>query len=182
MRVNNGRCCVNKPHRKKEARLTFYRNELLYDVENCAHVEGDVMTGGNDHARHQLQDIAQEGNIDRVTRVLNLVHMECVEALYPYTQKELPDREVARLDDKHREPEKYVITLSLPEDFSATTLRLLRDTIHEYMVCRVLADWIGITYPEGSVKWAQKAAAHRERMRGLLMSRTGMVRRPLKPW
>lgn len=181
MGILNCNRCGNKKPQQKEAELKFYRKELLYDAENYAHVEGDVMTAGNDHARHQLMDICQEGNIDRVTRVLNLVYSECVEALYPYTKRELPEHEV-RLDDMHREPEEYVIKLSLPEGFSATTLRLLRDTIHEYMVCRVLADWIGITYPEGSVKWAQKAAAHSEKMRELLMSRTGLVRRPLKPW
>ena len=176
-----GGCPGNDGRQKREVRLTFYRSELIYDVENCAHVEGDVMQAGNDHARHQLQDIAQEGNIDRVTRVLGLAHGECVEALYPYTKKQLPE-ERKELDDRHTEPDSYVIELRLPEDFSETTLQLLRHTIHEYMVCRVLADWMCITNPAGGVKWTEKAATHRERMREMLMSRTGKVRRPLRPW
>ena len=163
------------------ARLTFRRRELLYDAENYAHVEGDVATGLNEHARHQLMDIGDEGNVDRVTRVLNLAHAECVELLYPYTKEALADTG-QEMEDVLTEPETYEIELSLPGEFSQTTLRLLSHLVHEYLVCRVLADWLGITNPEGSVKWAEKAAAAKEKARRALTSRRGKVRRRLKPW
>ena len=63
--------------RKKSVRLTFKREELLYDIRNNAYVEGDVMQVNDAHDRHQVQDIGEEGNIDRVTRVLDLAHAEC---------------------------------------------------------------------------------------------------------
>ena len=80
-----GYCC-KKLQQTKTVTLTFKRSELLYDVENYSFVEGDIMETENEHARHQVFDIGQSGNVNRVTRVLNLTHAECVEMLYPYTR------------------------------------------------------------------------------------------------
>ena len=55
--------------------------------ENYSFVEGDIMQAEDEHARHQVFDIGQDGNVDRVTRILNLVHSECVEMLFPYTKE-----------------------------------------------------------------------------------------------
>ena len=133
-----GYCC-KKLQQTKTVTLTFKRSELLYDVENCSFVEGDIMETENEHARHQVFDIGQSGNVNRVTRVLNLTHAECVEMLYPYTKQEISDEQEA-LDDILVAPEEYHIVLTLPEDFSLSTVKLLKHLIHEYLICKVLAD------------------------------------------
>lgn len=139
------------------------------------------MPEGDECRRHQVFDIAQDGNVDRVTRVLNTVHAECVEMLYPYTKEEIPDEQEA-LDDVLIEPETYEIRLILPETFSLTTLRMLEQLIHEYMVCRVLADWMSITNPESEANWEKKFTTLRNKIRTALVSRTGKIRRKLKPF
>ena len=103
--------------------LTFKRKELIYDAENYSFVEGDIMKADDEHARHQVFDIAAEGNIDRVTRVLNLAHAECVEMLFPYTKSEIPDTQTA-LNDVLTAPEAYDIVLNLPMGFSMTVIDL----------------------------------------------------------
>lgn len=85
-------CCDGRQQQSKAVTLTFKRTELLYDAENYSFVEGDIMKADDEHARHQVFDIAAKGNIDRVTRVLNLAHAECVEMLFPYSKEEIPDR------------------------------------------------------------------------------------------
>ena len=174
-------CCNKQETERKEATLSFKRAELLYDAGNYSFVEADIMPIDDEHRRHQVADICQEGNIDRVTRVLNTAYAECVEMLYPYTKEEIPDEPEA-LDDILKEPETYEIKLTLPETFSLTTLRMLEPLIHEYLVCRVLADWMSITNPESEAKWEKKFAALRNKIRTTLMSRTGKTRRKLKPW
>lgn len=174
-----GYCCIQE--QTKSVTLIFKRAELLYDAENYSYVEGDIMKADNEHAQHQVFDIGQEGNIDRVTRVLNLAHSECVEMLYPYTKKEVPD-EQEPLDDILIAPEEYVIELSLPENFSVTTVRLLEHLIHEYLVYRVLADWMSITNPGSQKNWEEKLASVKSRVHTALMSRRGRVRRKLKPF
>lgn len=169
------------PERKKSACLRFRRAELIYDASNYSYVEADIMPEGDECRRHQVFDIGQDGNVDRVTRVLNTAHAECVEMLYPYTKQEIPDEQEA-LDDVLKEPETYEIKLTLPETFSLTTLRMLEELIHEYLVCRVLADWMSITNPESEANWEKKFTTLRNKIRTALVSRTGKIRRKLKPF
>ena len=173
-------CCgpVNEP---KKATLTFKRAELIYDASNYSFVEAEIIPEGDECRRHQVFDIGQDGNVDRVTRVLNMACSECVEMLYPYTKEEIPEGQEA-LDDVLTEPEVYEIRLTLPETFSLTTLKLLEHLIHEYLVCRVLADWMSITNPESEAGWEKKFTTLRNKIRTSLVSRTGKIRRKMKPF
>lgn len=173
--------CNNSKQQTKFVKLIFKRTELIYDIENYSFVEGDIMNTDNEHARHQVFDIGQDGNIDRITRVLNLAHSECVEMLYPYTKEEITDEQEA-LDDILVVPEEYVITLTLPEGFSLSTVKLLKYLIHEYLVCRVLEDWMSITNPSSKSNWEEKMKSLKLKIQTSLVSRTGKVRRKLKPF
>lgn len=179
------RYCCNGEHnaseKKKSVTLIFKRAELLYDVSNYSFVEADILPQDEEHTKHQIFDITQDGNVDRVTRVLNLAHSECVELLYPYVKEEIPDTEQV-LDDILREPEEYKIVLSLPSKFSMTTVRMLEHLIHEFLVCRVLADWMSITLPGKTVYWLSKVEELKSKMQTCLMSRVGVIKRKLKPW
>lgn len=161
--------------------LTFSRAEIQYDIDNCAYVEADIMPTDDDHARHQVFDVGQEGNYDRVTRVLNLAHAECVEMLYPYT-KEVVQEGQDPIGDILDAPETYSVTLSLPPGFSMTTVNLLRHLIHEYLVYRVLADWMDITKPDSRAKWQEKLDGTKLKIQTSLMSRAVPRRRRLKPF
>lgn len=173
--------CDNSQPQTKAVMLTFKRSELIYDAENYSFVEGDIMNTDDEHARHQVFDIGQKGNIDRVTRVLNLAHTECVEILYPYTKTEIPDEQEA-LNDILIAPEEYNIVLNLPIGFSMSTVQLLKHLIHEYLVCRVLADWMSITNPGSQANWEDKLKDIRYKIQTSLVSRIGKVRRKLKPF
>lgn len=175
-------CCErNSEAQTRSVTLTFKRAELLYDAENYSFVEGDIMATDDVHAPHQVYDIAQTGNVDRVTRVLNLAHAECVEMLYPYTKEEIPEGQEA-MDDVLTAPEEYDIVLNLPENFSMTTVQLLRHLIHEYLVCKVLADWMSITKPESMENWQMKFETIKEKIRTSLLSRRGRAKLKLKPF
>ena len=69
-------CCNDNQLQTKSVTLTFKRSELIYDAENYSFVEGDIMKTDDVHARHQVFDIGKKGNIDRVTRVMNLANDE----------------------------------------------------------------------------------------------------------
>ncbi|HIT83304.1 MAG TPA: hypothetical protein IAA99_03790 [Candidatus Avibacteroides faecavium] len=172
--------CTKNEDEGREMTLVFKRSEIIYDVSNYAYVEADVMPADDDHRRHQVADIAQDGNIDRVTRVLNAAHAECVEMLYPYAKEEIQDEK--RLDDVLKEPDVYEIRMNVPRHFSLTTLKMLESMVHEYLVCRVLADWMSITNPAGEAKWERKYTMLRNKMRSSLVSRIAGMRRKMKPF
>lgn len=174
-------CCSDNQLQTKSVTLTFKRSELIYDAENYSFVEGDIMKTDDVHALHQVFDIGQKGNIDRVTRVLNLAHAECVEMLFPYTKTEIGETQ-ENFDNVLTAPEAYDIVLNLPVGFSMTTVQLLNHLIHEYLVCRVLADWMSITNPGSQANWEGKFKELKSKIQTSLVSRKGKIRRKCKPF
>lgn len=66
-------CCIENEGAKLKVKLTFEREQLLYDIKNNAYVESHVMAPETEHAKHMVADVGEEGNVDRVTRVLDWV-------------------------------------------------------------------------------------------------------------
>lgn len=159
--------------------MVFKRKEIVYDLENYSFVEADLME--ESHNRHLVFDIAQDGNANRVTRVLNLAVSEVVEQLYPYTKEEIPD-DAKDTDDILTEPEEYEIALMLPDGFSQTTVNLLNQLIHEYLVYRVLSDWLTIVKPDSAPVWLAKLEDIKNQIKTALHIRRGRTRRKMTPF
>lgn len=166
--------------RTKNITLTFCRKNLLYDIENYAFVEGDIMPADNENTRHQVIDIGQDGNVDRVTRVLDLAYAECVEFMYPYTK--VPCEDEGWQWNGLRETSVYIFEMLVDNDFSQSSVNLISKLIHEYMVCRVLGDWLRITNPDNRSGWDVKAEDIKNQIRVRLHARCGRVRRKLTPF
>lgn len=163
------------------AKLIFKRSELIYDAANCSFVASDVNESGNLHLKHQMADIAEKGNVDEVTRILNRACSECVEMLFPYSRRPMPEVPM-ELDDTLVAPEQYVIELELPETFSVTTVHLLSDLIHDYMVFTVLSRWFHILGDGKARTWEAWLQDTEQRIRSSLLQRTKRVRRKTKPF
>lgn len=178
-----GRCDVEGGNAGGTRRVTlvFDREQLLYDIKNYAYIEGHVWGEGNQDAQHTLVDIGEEGNVDRVNRILETVHSAVVEMLYPYTREEAAEDEVIR--DCMETPESYLIVMRVPATMSRTTLKLLNGLIHEFMVARVIYDWLSITHPEAAGNWLDKSEAAEREINIAKNSRPGgTLRRPLQPF
>lgn len=175
--------------RTKTVVLTFLRSELLNDLDQYGYVEGDVMRVGDPkneaedhlrHGRHQVQDITQDGNIDLVTRKLDLKLAWCREALYPYTKDPVMDN--VELDDILEDTDVYTIAMTVPDDFSSTTAEYLEQLIHNLLVCWVLYYWLSITKPEGAEKWLALAKDGEDELKGALARVCGRVYRRMSPF
>lgn len=156
--------------------LIFKRDQLIYDIENNCYVEGHIMTDADDEVRHTVQDVGQEGNVDRVTRALGLAHADIVERLYPFTQREIHHPVV---DDRLRELPVYSVFLNVPKTFSQTTINLLGKLIHELLVCTATADWMSITNPRKEEIWKRKAEDAMRRINQIKSNNKGRTR--IKP-
>lgn len=174
---NNG-STANADANTRTVRLKFLRSQLLYDIKNYAYVEAHVMGEEKQHAQHVLAEIGEEGNVDRVSRILAVVHAAVIELLYPYT-KVAPIEEV--IDDCLFAPDEYVIELNVPTSMSRTTMHLLSRLIHEYMVYRVLADWLSITNPDAAGNWQAKAEATEDEI-AKAKNQRGVFTRATHPW
>lgn len=170
---------MKKP-KKIQATVKLLREQLMYDISNYAYIEGDVLPVDNEKARHNIIDIVQDGNVDRVNRILNLGYNELVEMMYPFTKSECDDEELR--DDILVEPTEYVFHLTLPELFSKTSINHLSGLLHEYMVCRVLSDWFNITKHPAWESWQLRLVDISEQIRSRLNVRRGAIRRTQTPF
>lgn len=181
-------CIYNNKDRTKTVALTFYRSELLNDLDQYGFVEGDTQKGSGeqkelehlDHGKHQTLDITQEGNIDIVTRKLDLKFAWCRETLFPYTKEPVTDG--LALDDVLSNPDAYTITMTVPDDFSDTTAKWLEQLIHNLLVWWALYYWLSMTKPEAADKWlalAKDAETELEKSKSRLC---GRLKRPLRPF
>ena len=157
--------------------LTFNTSELMYDIKNYAYIEGNIMA--DDEKKFQVRDIAEDGNRDRVTRMLNLAHAECVEMLYPYTKTEVSSSEK---DNILELPDIFIIDMNANSGFSQTTINMLSILIHEYMVNRVVADWLSINKPESQANWEIKLVDIKDKVKSTIANRRGPVKRRLQPF
>lgn len=172
-------CFLENENGTQIAVLMFKRDQLLYDVKNYAFIEGSVLDTESNHNRHMVQDVGDDGNVDRVTRVFDLTIAKCKELLYPYTKRDI-HRSV--LDDRLREPGVYGIVLEVPITFSQTTLNLLEKLVHEYLVCEAVADWMSITNPAKTETWKSKAEAAVSEIRVNVNTRISRTRRRMHPF
>lgn len=164
----------------KTAILGFSRENLLYDIKNYAWIEGDLIDGDEAwHLKHMVQDVGEEKNIDRVTRVLDVQFAIIKELLYTFTKHDMQKTE---LDNKLRETPTYGIVLNVPADFSQTTLFLMERVIHEYLVCRVMEDWMSIVLPEKAEKWRLKALEMETELKVNMLNRQMGTVRKLRPF
>ena len=159
--------------------LTFYRDVLVYDIRNYAYIEGSLLPPDDYHSCHSVQDIAEKGNIDRLSNVMSLCFAKVRELLYPYSKSQISN---PFIDNEIHIPEIYRIDLSLPPSFSQSSLDLLRNLIHEYVVSTVVADWISITLPGKTDVWAAKARELENEIISSKQMRRGGLSRPVSPF
>lgn len=166
---------------KRAITLKFRRKNLDYSISNNAYVNSHVMKDEAECTKHMICDICEEGNRDRVTRILAVVHAGVIEMLYPFTKLEAIEEEI---NDDIWEPEEYVVEIHVPKTFSRTTAHLLSKLIHEYMVYRVLYDWLTMTGgdPEAAKHWLEKAMEAAGEIDSIKNMRTGVLTRPMQPW
>ena len=124
----------------------------------------DTQGNRDEHAIHQTFDICEEGNIDRVARLLGLAFSIVEETLAPL----IDERHFrTRIPDLSYKPGNYTlnfrkgVNLKRQGDKRSGRRRIpsqtLRNTIHEFLVCRVIAGWLSITMPDLSLIWREKA-------------------------
>lgn len=167
---------------KKNITITLFFSEIVNDIENKTWRKGKSLdTGDNTEAvSNTVFDIEEDNNKDRATRVLDTAFEECIDMCYPYTKVAVSDN--TSLDNELQEHEQYVMNLQVPEDFSETTAKLLKQHVHDYLVCSVMEDWAQTTMPDSQAYWLAKKEECGEKIRTSLNYRVGRVRRPLTPF
>ena len=67
--------------KKKQVVLIFKRKNLLYSISNYAYIVGHPMPDNTENNKHMIIDICEEGNIDRVNRILSTIWLSSKQPL-----------------------------------------------------------------------------------------------------
>lgn len=163
--------------KRKQVEIILYRNSLLYDISNIAYIVADSAPDLDEKTRSVITDICEEGNVDRVTRIMNRAYNDLLNRLYAYTKERV--LEEGKINDLFSEPLEYKIQMMVPEDFSKTTVSALSEYLHEYIVDVVLVEWLSITKKDEVGIWQEKADAVLGRARSMINDRVGAIKRKL---
>lgn len=158
--------------------MEILTNEVIADIRSAAWLESELHPELDRHHRHEMADICEDGNIERVWRVLALAEVEVRLAL----SRILHEKEAAKKDNGLECPEIWQF-LFLP-GLAPSVLSFIREKIHEYMVARVMADRAGVIIMASAEIWEERGKdallALNQAAAGARLS-TGSVRRPLWP-
>lgn len=138
----------------KSFSITLYRQELIMDIENQAYVYGDMLSDEQQHTKHIVQDICQGASLDRTIRLTAIAFHECVAMLGAFVKEEAISTAGS---DAYADKTTYTISLSLPDTITEAALVALPPLLHEYIVWRVLSDWMAQVLPAQYPVCLQKA-------------------------
>lgn len=135
-------------------RITFKRKGLHLAVSEIAYITADVSaTPGDAHRLHQTYDICEGDNIHRVNSLLTLAFSEIIHTLSPLLDKEQMSASIADICSRE--------TLSLTflrEKVRTPLLLRIKESVREYLICRVLHGWLSVTLPEAAEQWERRAS------------------------
>ena len=157
--------------------LNFKRKELLYDIANACYIMSDSLTSDN-HSKHNIIDIAQDGNVDWITRRLDLVNAEIQHLLSSFNKETVNEGDST--DDSFGEVDAYIYKLLVPDTFLSVTHKYLSQLIHNLMVdmciSSYLSDVIGGNSLGEAQLWLSEANEIKDKIKAALTARSKRMR------
>ncbi len=158
--------------------LTLYSSEILADLRSAAYLESELHPELNRHRRHEMADICEADNIERVWRILGIAEAQVRMALIRILQ---PQENILPYNTL-RQPKGWRFHFLFP--VSKTIIAYLREKIHEYMVAAVMADRTETIIPSAAPTWNERRESALAALRSLAATTrppSPPVRRPLWP-
>ncbi len=159
--------------------LSILSAEILDDVRSAAWLEAEIHPELDRHRRHEMADICEPDNVERVWRVLALCEAHVRLAL----TRLLCDPERTQEVNLLLRPTKWYFRFRFA--ISAAVAGFLREKIHDYMVAAVMADRAATIIPDATATWQERRDAALGALRNIAATTplpTGPARRPLFPF
>lgn len=135
---------------RKHAEIFILSREVLDDIKSAAWLESELHPEIDLHRRHEMADICEPGNIEKVWRILGLCDAEVRMTL----RKMLLSGECRRHQNDLVNPEirRYIIK----DPPAANAVAFLKEKIHEYFVASVMTDRTAVIIPEALLPWEER--------------------------
>lgn len=158
--------------------LCIKSEEVLADIRSAAWLEQELHPELDRHRRHEMADICEPDNVERVWRVLGIAVAEIRRvAVRIFRQEKYP-----AMTNGLERPEEWTFLFLFP--LPSSSVGFLREKIHEYLVASVMAERTGFIIPDAQKIWHLRASSVIEEIRstvGTARPPHARVRRPLWP-
>ena len=170
--------------------VEMIKDELVFDVKNTAFVFADsnIKLDSDLHSLHNVFDVGEDGNRDKLARILDSAVEDCREFLFRYTKKNM---DCGGFDSNEweecvgsptNEEDAYYICMYLPKDFSSTGIHTLAVYIHDYIVNQALYEWMMLAYPDGAENFKILAEEKKQKIKDASNHSAGHIRIRLHPF
>lgn len=165
--------------------MELQKKELVYDVANTTYSFADALSVEDVHEKHNIMDVAERGNRDKLARIMDEAVEDCREVLYNlgkgyvggswYETNEWEDC----VGSPVNEDEAYYLQMYAPSSFSSNSLHTLTIYAHNYIVNKSVADWLMVVYPKGAEQFRALAEDTKNKLLRAANRGSGQIR--IKP-
>lgn len=170
--------------------IELQKKELVYDIKNTAYIYADSISGEieNSHSIHNIFDVAEDGNRDKLARVLDSAVEDCNEMLYRFTKMEMlgggfdSNEWEECIGAPCNDEDAYYLAMRMPKGFSKTSVHTMTVYIHDYIVNQALYEWMMIVYPNGADRFWALADEKKQKIKNASNRSAGRSRISLHPF
>jgi len=161
----------------KPAAITIISREVLDDIKSAAWLESELHPECDLHRRHEMADVCEPGNVEKVWRILGVCDSEVRMALRKILLSQEKDRYLNELEN----PETRMFMIEAPP--ASDKVAFLKEKIHEYFVASVMADRTAVIMPDAKRVWEERKKEASAALSTIAATSTNpaQVSRPLWP-
>lgn len=162
--------------------MELQKNELVFDVANTTYTFADSLGTEDVHEKHNIMDVAQDGNRDKLARILDEAVEDCREVLYNFGKGYVGGSwyETNEWEDcvgsPTNEEEAYYLQMFVPSTFSSNSIHTITIYAHNYIVNKSVADWLMVVYPKGAEQFTLLAEKTKEKLLHAANRGSGQIR------
>lgn len=165
--------------------MIIKRKDLLHDIAGTAYIIADSWEGKESpHALHQIFDICEAGNIDRVDSLLKLAAAEAAYELSPIVTLSTWRHNFRLAFPRPADP--VFCRWPAPESASKAMETALFEVTREFMVASVIHSWLAMLLPSVAAHWEKRKNSKLESLRSTVAravsARNATLRRCLSPF
>lgn len=134
------------PHTTRVS-IRLKTDNLLYDIAQAGFLSAEAVAlrlQDNQHVKHRMKDIAEDGNVDVVIRELDNAYTHsllCLSQFMPSSQRE---KEITMTDDYNDYRESYDYTIFINYEHARFLAERLTSLLHDYLVSSAICRYISV--------------------------------------
>ena len=170
--------------------IELLKKELVYDIKNTAYTYADSISSSvtHPHLIHNIYDVGEVGNRDKLARILDSAVEDCKEMLFRYTKMEMlgggfdSNEWEECIGSPTNDEDAYYLAMRMPSGFSKTSVHTMTVYIHDYIVNQSLYEWLMIVYPDGADRFLALAEDKKQKIKDSSNRSAGRARIRLHPF